>query len=71
MDKTGDLPQRADGDWECGWDGHAAAQAEFMARLPLDEKLRWLEEAHELAILMLGLEGFERARALRVGQPAA
>jgi len=34
--------------WEEGWDGHHARQLERMARLPLVEKLRWLEEAHYL-----------------------
>jgi hypothetical protein len=34
--------------WEEGWDGHHARQLERMARLPLVDKLRWLEEAHYL-----------------------
>lgn len=31
--------------WEPGWQGHAQAQRARIARLPLVEKLRWLEEA--------------------------
>jgi hypothetical protein len=34
--------------WEAGWDGHALAQLRRLARLPLSEKLRWLEEAHQI-----------------------
>lgn len=34
--------------WEHGWDGHELAQMRRMARLPLSEKLAWLEEAHRL-----------------------
>jgi hypothetical protein len=35
--------------WERGWDGHLAAQLRRMARLPLAEKLQWLEDAQRLA----------------------
>ena len=35
--------------WERGWDGHSRAQQERLARLPLWEKLAWLEEAQRLA----------------------
>jgi hypothetical protein len=35
-------------EWERGWDGHAAQQLARLARLPLAEKLRWLEEAGRL-----------------------
>ena len=35
--------------WERGWTGHELAQMRRMARLPLSEKLAWLEEAHRLA----------------------
>jgi hypothetical protein len=35
--------------WERGWDGHELAQMRRLARLPLSEKLQWLEEAHRLA----------------------
>ncbi len=34
--------------WELGWAGHELAQMRRMARLPLSEKLAWLEEAHRL-----------------------
>lgn len=41
--------------WEAGWQGHAEAQRARLARLPLREKLRWLEEAqHLLAHLRRG-----------------
>jgi hypothetical protein len=34
--------------WEAGWEGHAEAQRARIARLPLQEKLRWLEEAQAI-----------------------
>jgi hypothetical protein len=34
--------------WERGWAGHELAQMRRLARLPLSEKLAWLEEAHRL-----------------------
>jgi hypothetical protein len=39
--------------WEAGWEGHQIAQRRRLARLPMTEKLRWLEEAHRL-VLHLG-----------------
>ena len=36
--------------WESGWEGHAEAQRARIARLPLREKLRWLEEAQHLLL---------------------
>lgn len=36
--------------WERGWDGHESHQRERLSRLPLSEKLRWLEEAHYLVL---------------------
>ena len=33
---------------ECGWQGHADAQARRMAALSLAEKLDWLEQAHAM-----------------------
>jgi hypothetical protein len=39
---------REDRLWESGWQGHADAQRARLARLPLREKLRWLEEAQEV-----------------------
>jgi hypothetical protein len=35
--------------WERGWDGHLAAQLRRVAKLPLAQKLEWLEEAQRLA----------------------
>lgn len=34
--------------WERGWDGHDREQLIRLARLPLPQKLLWLEEAHRL-----------------------
>lgn len=34
--------------WERGWEGHELAQLRRLARLPLSEKLQWLDEAHGL-----------------------
>ena len=36
--------------WERGWDGHERAQRERLARLTLEQKLDWLEEAHRFAL---------------------
>lgn len=38
--------------WESGWDGHRAAQLRRFARLPLRDKLAWLEQAHGTAVQM-------------------
>jgi len=35
--------------WERGWDGHLSEQRRRLAKLPLAEKLQWLEEAQRLA----------------------
>lgn len=35
--------------WEPGWDGHERQQLLRLARLPIAEKLRWLEEAQRVA----------------------
>ncbi|MEW6668334.1 MAG: hypothetical protein AB1512_24235 [Thermodesulfobacteriota bacterium] len=35
--------------WEEGWDGHEKAQLLRLARLSLEDKIRWLEEAEEIA----------------------
>jgi len=70
MDPNRDRPPPDDSRWERGWEGHAAAQAEYMARLPFSERLRWLQEAHSLALVLLGPEGFERARNARIGPSA-
>jgi len=34
--------------WETGWHGHEKSQLMRMARLPLAEKIKWLEEAQEM-----------------------
>ena len=34
--------------WERGWDGHREAQLRRMARLPLRDRIRWLEQAQKL-----------------------
>jgi hypothetical protein len=36
--------------WEQGWNGHETQQRERLSRLPLIEKLQWLEEAHHLVL---------------------
>ncbi len=66
---TADRPAEppAEGGWDAGWEGHARAQRERIGKLSMAEKLRWLEEAHALAIALLGEEGFRKARELRVG----
>jgi len=46
MSTTREQPERA---WERGWDEHQLAQLRRLARLPLPEKLAWLEEAHRVA----------------------
>jgi hypothetical protein len=35
--------------WERGWDGHALEQLRRLARLPLREKIAWLEQAQRVA----------------------
>ena len=34
--------------WEKGWEEHEQRQRERLARLPLPEKIAWLEETHRL-----------------------
>ena len=34
--------------WERGWDGHQEDQLRRLAQLSLADKLKWLEEAHDL-----------------------
>ncbi|MBI5710942.1 MAG: hypothetical protein HZC42_11670 [Candidatus Eisenbacteria bacterium] len=40
--------------WESGWEGHSRAQRRRLARLPLAEKLLWLEEAHRVILRLQG-----------------
>ena len=35
--------------WERGWDGHAMEQLRRLARLPLPDKIAWLEQAQRVA----------------------
>jgi hypothetical protein len=46
--------------WEIGWDEHERLQLQRLARLPLAQKLQWLEEAHRI---VLHLAAARRARA--------
>jgi hypothetical protein len=41
-------------EWEQGWGGHDTQQFERLSRVPLPEKLRWLEEAHHLVLHLSG-----------------
>jgi hypothetical protein len=36
--------------WERGWDEHKRLQLQRLARLPLADKLEWLEEAHRIVL---------------------
>jgi len=37
-------------DWHCGgWEGHKNEQLRYMMKLPLSEKLAWLEDAQRVA----------------------
>ncbi len=55
--------------WESGWDGHSRAQRRRLARLPLREKLRWLEEAHRL-VLHLRRDRVSRERGAPERRPS-
>ncbi len=46
---TPDDARPEEGEWEVGWDGHRDAQRRRIAKLSLVEKIRWLEEAQQLA----------------------
>lgn len=35
--------------WDVGWEGHRQAQRRRLGRLPFPLKLRWLEEAQQIA----------------------
>jgi hypothetical protein len=48
------VPDVGDRVWEHGWQDHSRRQLERLARLPLSEKLVWLEEAHRLVLHMTG-----------------
>jgi hypothetical protein len=34
--------------WESGWDGHELAQMRRLAKLTMEQKIRWLESAQEM-----------------------
>lgn len=34
--------------WESGWDGHELAQLQRLAKLSMEQKIRWLESAQQL-----------------------
>jgi hypothetical protein len=59
---TGDHPDRT---WEEGWGGHERAQLRRLADLSLIEKLRWLEEAHDL-VRQLSISDQPSTRASQV-----
>jgi hypothetical protein len=47
--------ERADDQaWDVGWEGHRQAQRRRLGRLPFPVKLRWLEEAQQIAEYMRG-----------------
>lgn len=41
-----------DPEWPRGFDEHELAQRRRLARLPLAEKLKWLEEAHRVVLAL-------------------
>jgi hypothetical protein len=41
--------------WESGWEEHKHSQFLRLARLPLSDKLSWLEQAHRV-VLQLSLD---------------
>lgn len=40
--------------WEQGWGGHESQQLERLSKMPLPEKLQWLEDAHHLVLHLSG-----------------
>lgn len=49
---SGDSPEERV--WDRGWDGHALAQLRRLARLPLPDKLDWLESAQRVVAHLAG-----------------
>ncbi|HEX3358814.1 MAG TPA: hypothetical protein VHS31_17690 [Tepidisphaeraceae bacterium] len=41
-------PNSSDHAWEQGWEDHELQQMRRLAKLPLSEKIAWLEEAQRL-----------------------
>ena len=35
-------------EWERGWEGHERSQRRRLSKLPLSQKLQWLEEAQQV-----------------------
>lgn len=62
MDDSASLEQS----WEPGWSGHNQAQLLRFARLPLSQKLEWLEQAQELSnnISISRIDAAERRKQL-------
>ena len=48
MSDKNDPSNSADRAWESGWDDHERQQLRRLAKLSLEEKLVWLEEANRL-----------------------
>lgn len=61
MEQVGD---QSDRQWDCGWDEHKRRQMLRLAKLPLAEKLAWLEEAQRL------VDTLTRERAKKRGKDA-
>jgi hypothetical protein len=48
MSDSKDQADSAGRTWESGWDDHEQKQLRRLAKLSLEQKLVWLEEAHRL-----------------------
>ena len=46
--------------WDKGWSGHHEEQLRRLARLPLTEKLKWLEEADRVVRHLSGVTATDR-----------
>lgn len=57
--KKGDIAQTRQ--WERGWDAHNTMQLQRLARLPLPEKIEWLEAAQRLVMHMAGARNSTKA----------
>jgi hypothetical protein len=42
--------------WERSWDEHERLQLQRLARLPLADKLAWLEEAHRVVLHLAAMK---------------
>jgi hypothetical protein len=47
--------------WERGWDEHERLQLQRLARLPLADKLDWLEEAHRIVLHLTRAKSIPRS----------